>query len=334
MKDVIFYGEITNFTVSSYILRLQEAKEEQAHINILANSFGGDPDAGFGMIAQTRQYPHGKMMTVHGAAYSMMAFAALFVNRVEAIEQAQFLFHRVAAFNIEDEQDSTMRNLIVKRNEDFRRAMEQKLNIPAFERISGVTLDELFSMDSRIDVTLNAQQAMEIGLVTKIIELPAQEIETINQGLMAATHGTGHNVMLLDVPTRVTSHSLAMQAMDNIEIQRKRIAEWDEYRDYCPEQVQAGILSGKFMTSADRGALALAAIPKITQTAKQQVMREQEESDEAIIKRLKANLGDDKRQSVNVNLGSNTYSNPAPVSEGLEAMAKRATKNVITTLRL
>lgn len=203
-QEVLFYGEVSNFSVSSFINRMAEAKSMRKDVNILANSMGGDADAGFGMIVSIRDYPYNKKLSVHGSAYSMMAFACLFVNEVEALEQSIFLFHRAAAFFLFEEEPG-IRELLVKRNATLRKAMEEKLDIEAFERISGVTLDELFDMDQRIDVSLTSEEAEEVGLVTKVIPLSAVEPEEINTRMMAASAGVGvqpikisNNVMNLD----------------------------------------------------------------------------------------------------------------------------------------
>ena len=294
-QEVLFYGEVSNFTVSSYIGRLQEAKRQHAHINILANSFGGDPDAGFGLIAQTRSYPYRKMMTIHGSAYSMMAFAALFVDEVRAIQQTKVLFHRAAAFNMEEEQIPVMRDLIVSRNEDLRKAMEEKLNIAAFERISGVTLDEMFSMDTRIDVVLNAEQAREIGMVKEIIPISAIETEEINSKIMAASGG--HGIQLIDVKKQNSMKTLeelkekhpelyaqAIQAgkkeatpapaspnpkedisendkliQAGIDKERERVKGWQTFAEVDAKKVAEGIASGNSITMADIGEFTLTA---------------------------------------------------------------------------
>ena len=203
-QEVLFYGEISDFSVSSFIGRMREAKDLRRDVKILANSMGGSPDSGYGMIKTIRDFPYKKKLSIHGAAYSMMAFAALYVDEVEAIEQSLFLFHRAAAMLREDEEIPAFRQLIVSRNNDLRQAMEQKLNIEAFERISGVTLDQLFSMDDRIDVILNAEQAMEIGMLTEIIPLSAIEVDEINSRMMAAC-ATGKGIQTIQVKNNKNS---------------------------------------------------------------------------------------------------------------------------------
>lgn len=297
-QEVLFYGEISNFSVSSFIGRMREAKDSRKPVKILANSMGGDPDSGYGMIKTIRDFPFKKKMSVHGSAYSMMAFACLYVNDVECIDQSKFLFHRAAAMFREDEQIPAMRELLVTRNEDLRRAMEERLDIAAFERISGATLDQLFSMDDRIDVILNAEEAQEIGVVSEVISLPAVEMENINSRMMAASAGVG--IHQLNIPKMKTLEELKekhpelyAQAIEagkkeakpadpqppakkeeknlsddekllqaGIEKERQRVSAWQAFAEVDPKKVAEGIASGKDMTFADTNEFLLAASKK------------------------------------------------------------------------
>lgn len=292
-QEVLFYGEITNFSVSSFIGRMNEAKQLRKDVDILANSSGGDADAGFGFIKAIRDFPFKKKLSIHGSAYSMMAYAALFVDEVVAIEQSLFLFHRAASFFFGE--DSGIRDLLAKRNATLRQAMEEKLDIEAFERISGVTLDQLFSMDSRIDVTLTAEQAMDIGLVSEIISLSANETDEINSMMMAASHGVGiqpitinamnkdelknkHPELYAEVieigkkeATPAPQEELVLSAsaepttdlmQAGIQKERERVAAWQVYYEVDPKKVSAGIASGKAITMADTQEFLLASTKK------------------------------------------------------------------------
>ena len=300
-QEVLFYGEISDFSVSSFIGRMREAKDLRRDVKILANSIGGSPDSGYGMIKTIRDFPYKKRLSIHGAAYSMMAFAALYVDEVEAIEQSLFLFHRAAAMLREDEQIPAFRQLIVSRNNDLRQAMEQKLNIEAFEKISGVTLDQLFSMDDKIDVILNAEQAMEIGMLTEIIPLSAIEVDEINSRMMAAC-ATGKGIQTIQVKNNKNSMKtleelkekhpeLYAQAIEvgkkeatpapappspqkadmsendkliqaGIDKERERVKGWQTFAEVDAKKVAEGIASGNVITMADIGEFTLTAQKK------------------------------------------------------------------------
>src|SRR5690606_34151083 len=56
------------------------------------------------------------------------------------------------------------------------------------KRLKGVSLDEIFSNDQRIDVFLSAQEALTIGLVDRIVEITPErkaEIDSIMQAIAA-----------------------------------------------------------------------------------------------------------------------------------------------------
>lgn len=288
--QVLFYGEITNFTVASFINRMNEAKMIRSNVDIVTNSMGGDSDAGYGLVKTTRDFPFLKKMTVHGAAYSMMAFALLYVNDSECIEQSQFLFHRAAALF---EDDPTMQQLLIGRNQSLRQAMEEKLDIAAFTRISGVTLDDMFSMDQRIDVVFNADQAGEIGLIKNVLPLSANEAESLNQRMMAASKGIGIHKIDVDkfemktlaelkekdpegykkleaqmkaemekgeptpspspAPTPApTPQPSTMTAEQAVAEERQRVAEWNVFAEVDAKKVAEGISSGKKITDVER----------------------------------------------------------------------------------
>lgn len=267
-------------------------------INVLANSAGGDADAGFGFVTAMRDFPFHKKLSVHGSAYSMMAFAALFVDEVVAIEQSLFMFHRAAGFVTEFEQDPGFRDTLIKRNATLRKAMEEKLDVPAFERITGVTLDQLFSMDSRLEVTLTAEQARDVGLVTEIKPLSANEAQGINDAMMAASSGIGvqkievTNDIIMNVEELKNKHPklyasvveigrneatpqevpapdpvpappvAANTEQSGIEKERARVAAWEVWREVDSKKVSAGIMSGKDITPADTQAFVLASAKK------------------------------------------------------------------------
>ena len=290
-EPILFFGEFTNFSVASFMIRMQQAKREKLDVRIECNSLGGDPDAGFGLVKTIRDYPYKNSMMVYGAAYSFMAYALLYSDDVSCLEQSTFLFHRAASFMIEDEQIPAMRRLLVEKNNSLRKAMEEKLDVAAFERISGVTLDQLFSMDDRIDVVFNAEEALEIGLVKKVVPLSANEARDINQMMLAASHG--HGIQKLQVSNEMKNLSElkekdpegykklmaeavleakkgqekeqekkpnpatfvtveSLTAEQAVDAERERVKEWNVFAEIDPKKVKEGIESGKKITDSER----------------------------------------------------------------------------------
>jgi hypothetical protein len=61
-----------------------------------------------------------------------------------------------------------LRENLASINADLEKAFRNKLNVAEFEKIKGVKVKDIFSMDSRIDVFLTAKEAKQVGLVSKI----------------------------------------------------------------------------------------------------------------------------------------------------------------------
>lgn len=295
MEDILFYGSFNEFSVASFIQRLNAAKKAGVAIRVLANSSGGDPDAGYGFIQQLREFPNNKSMLVHGAAYSMMAYAALYTEEVDAIEQSQFLFHRAASFfeDINSVEFNGLRELLANRNQNLRTGIEQKLDVDAFERIGGVTLDEMFSMESRKDVIFTAAQAKEIGLVKNVLPLSSNKAEEINSALMAASSGSGVKLFKVekkdppkpdpspedeDKKTKNSKmntleelkakhpelYAQAIQAGAKIgaDQERERVGQWAAYLGVNAKKVAEGIKGDKPLDSATREEFILASAKK------------------------------------------------------------------------
>lgn len=271
MNEIIFYGVINEFSVASFIQRLQAAEGQD--IDVLLNSQGGDVSSGWGMIKRFRDFGGNKKVTVHGAAHSMASMFILFADEVTAIKQSKFVLHRASAFFI----DATMRELLISINEDVRAAMEEKLDIEAFEDIAGVDLDRFFDVDQeRIDVILNSEQAEAIGLIKNVVNLSPNQAERINRNMVEACHGVGVEMLKVDKPAKKKNKSSknSDSQMDLNELKTKhpelykqvmaqgeagaseeakkaeldRVNAWMAWHEVDPKAVMEGIKSGEPIT--------------------------------------------------------------------------------------
>jgi SNF2 family DNA or RNA helicase len=72
----------------------------------------------------------------------------------------------------------------------LREALEAKVNTTLFQGITGKTMDDVFNTATRIDVILTAQQAKEIGLINKVVNItPTMQAEIKGHYAMAAQSG-------------------------------------------------------------------------------------------------------------------------------------------------
>jgi ATP-dependent protease ClpP protease subunit len=190
MYEALLYGDINEWSSKDFIQRLINNKPKD--ITVRVNTDGGEVRYGYGVLAKIKECTGLKVMKNDGEANSMGAFSFLVADHAEALEQATFLFHR-AAFSKSVESDPMLfisedKAYLNKINSDLRGLMEAKLDVAKFEKITKVTLDELFSLDNRLEVTLNAAEAKEVGLIQKIVPLTSakkMEIEACKKRAMA-----------------------------------------------------------------------------------------------------------------------------------------------------
>jgi hypothetical protein len=60
---------------------------------------------------------------------------------------------------------------LAARNQVIRKKLEAKINEEEFTKVTKKSFDDIFSMEDRLDVRMNAQQAKKIGLVDEIVKL-------------------------------------------------------------------------------------------------------------------------------------------------------------------
>jgi len=194
MKEILIYSGVYDWTAEDFIREMNAANGEDVTIRI--NTNGGSPIDSYGMIAKQQEYKGKIKIKVDGKAYSTGAFMLLYSNDVEALDVSEFLFHRAAYGSyIEGSTDNFTPELkanLNRINGIYRKAMEAKLDVAKFEKMKGVTLDQLFSLDTRIDVKLNAKEAKEIGLIDKIVNITPSikaQVESLYMGVAAKSAG-------------------------------------------------------------------------------------------------------------------------------------------------
>lgn len=209
--EILLYSSIFSFTAETFIEKMEAASGEDIVLRI--NTSGGDISAGFGMIAKFAEHEGGKKIKVDGKANSMGAFFLAFAEDVEALDISEIMIHRGAFHSFFEERegfkDSEEFKSLARMNKFLRAGLEAKIDVAKFESITKVTLDEVFSMESRINVTLTASQAKQIGLINKVKKLTSEmkaEIHS-NSVAMAASYG-------LDIPAIEAAVVEAVEDLD------------------------------------------------------------------------------------------------------------------------
>ena len=277
-KEILLYGSIYNYSAELFIENIQAAEGEDIVVRI--NTTGGDVLAGYGMIAKFAEFKGSKKIKVDGQAASMGAFFLAYADEVEALDVSQIMIHRAAYPSWYEARDSFAEseeyNFLVQVNKDLRKALEAKIDSELFEKTAGVSLDEVFSMDSRIDVNLTSKEAKKIGLISKVKVLNSNMVAEINSNRVAAAARFGLE-SLSDIPEAVLNnksnnnknkikmtvdqlksehpdvYSQVFEAgsKSGVKAERDNSSAWLAFIDADKEAVVNAVKSGKEFTTAD-----------------------------------------------------------------------------------
>ncbi len=175
-KEILLYNGIFSHTSERFINSMEESKGDDVVLRM--DTPGGDPQSMFGMIAKWNEHPKGKELKIDGRAYSGGAFFACYTKNVTALDVSEFLFHRGSWGEFVESRDafsgSIQEQQVIQTNKELRAAFEAKVDVGKFEKITKVSVDDLFAMKdsegnfSRIEVLLTAKDALDIGLINKI----------------------------------------------------------------------------------------------------------------------------------------------------------------------
>ena len=136
-KEVLIYGGINSSSASDFIKEIDSAGDEDLTIRI--NTPGGNPEAGFGMIAKLQEREGKTNIKIDGSAYSMGLFMAAYADNVEALDTSEFLFHRAAYpqwYEQEYMTEAESENL-VRINSSLEKAFRNSIDVKAFEEMKG-----------------------------------------------------------------------------------------------------------------------------------------------------------------------------------------------------
>ena len=244
------------------------AESEEASIELDMNSGGGSVTAGVGAISEYARYPYEKKINVHGGAGSFAAFMLLWSDHNTATDMSQFLLHRAATpFKTE-----AAIKMVSDLNDKIRAKFEEKVNISAFESISGITVDRFFDIEQeRVDVAMTSVEAREIGLIHEINSLTSDQAQAYNDMLVEANANIGSGFIIdKDLLNKDNSNSnfktinmekqftqadidaaVNKSMTANREAEQKRVSSWNEFAHIDAKKVLDGISSGKNISTDD-----------------------------------------------------------------------------------
>jgi ATP-dependent protease ClpP protease subunit len=268
MKEILLYGPIWSSVAKDFIRDVDSASGD---ITIRVNSPGGEVTYGWGIVSKFSEYKKGKKrIIVDGSADSMALAFLLYADKgeVEAVDVATFVLHRAAYYSVEFEKNylsDADREHLKSVNDSLRKAIENKIDVEKFEKLKGVTLDEVFSMENRIDINISAKEAKQIGLIDKIITITPQkkqEITSLYNRIVAMTGGitespisnnqnaNNKKVNTMNIEQLQAEHPAVYNAIFNkgvtqgVTTERDRVGAWAAFNEIDPAKVKAGIESG------------------------------------------------------------------------------------------
>ncbi len=295
-KEVLVYGSINEYSARDFMTSFAGI-EENDELNVRINTNGGSPEYGYGIVAKIREHAGLKNIKVDGQAYSMGSFICIYSDNVTALDVSQFLIHRAAYsewFEQSEYFTEALKTNLTNINNDLMAATKAKIDVAKFEEISGVKLKDVFSMEGRVDVFLNAKQAKEIGLIDKIVKItPSKraEIEAIAAKYIPKTEEVEVNKQPENKPKtdkKMTieeikdKHPELYAQIVNVGVakERDRVGAWITYVDAdakaVADAIKAGTeLSATAMAELNRKAFASMALDKVEEQAAAAVVTEE-----------------------------------------------------------
>ena len=264
--EVLLYSDIQSQTASDFIHEVNAISDDELTVRVSCN--GGDVLYGWGVIAKFREFKGVKRVKIDGKARSMAAFLPCYTDDVTALDVSDFVLHRAAYPDRYEQSMSTEGRLeLLRINNHLEDALRAKVDVEKFESITGTTLAELFSLETRIDVSLTASQALEVGLINEIIKITPdkkQKIEARTLAIAAKYEGKLPNttatvadkssnnnqdskIIKMNIEKLKTDHPdvYAQAVAKGVSEERDRVGSWATFNSIDPVAVVAGIKSGE-----------------------------------------------------------------------------------------
>lgn len=292
-KEILIYGSLYNWNNSDTLRSLNEANAEDVTLRI--NSDGGSPEDTFGVIAKMlERKANGKKTTikVDGKAYSTAAFMLTYFTDVEALDVSAFLLHRAAYpewYEKGDQITSEQLNYLKGLNDKLKDATKAKINEAKLIELKGVTIDAIFDQSNRLDVRLTADEALQIGLISKITKITPEIEAYVNSNVLriaaefkvsapaptaTPTPIVNPKTTNMNIETLKAQHPALFAEVQTLAVtaERDRVGAWMAFNDVDPTAVADGIktgasLSATAMAELTRKSMSADALAKIAATA-------------------------------------------------------------------
>lgn len=172
-NPILLYTSIFSETAVDFTTQVLDTPKTEK-LKVWINTPGGSTSHGFAMMAAMQEHGGESEMTVTGDANSFGFFMLLSGGFNIAYDTSNFLVHRAASFWEDFMSEEELKD-VENRNKIIRKKMEARIDENIFEEVTGKTFDDIFNMETRLDVRLDAKQAKKIGLIDKIVKLDVRK---------------------------------------------------------------------------------------------------------------------------------------------------------------
>lgn len=243
-KELLIYGPIDSYSASLFVEALADISPDE-DIVVRVNTNGGSPEYGWGMAAKLAEHKGQKTVKLDGKAHSMGLFFACYADNVEVLDVTEALLHR-AAYSTWFESNAEyftaeIRANLERVNKSLQKAFEAKVDVAAFEALKGVTLKEIFSLDSRKEVFLSATDLKKIGLADKVSKITPAKRAEIQQSMAACAYRPGIEMGIAAEETTATDKSHSQQNSDKMTLEKLKA----EHPSVYAEAIAAGVAQEK-----------------------------------------------------------------------------------------
>ena len=245
-KEILLYSGLNNYVAREIITALHESLGKE--VTMRENSPGGDVFSTWGIKAKIVE--HGNVhIKVDGAAFSDAANLVLYAKSAEALSVSRFMFHRASMDSPNAEQQIFLNGV----NADLKNQMTSRIDSTKLKAMKGISIEELFNPESKTDLFLTAQEAKELGIISKVVELNPTEMKAMNETFLRIA--AEHNPEIQN-PTNMTLDKLkaehpalyaeivAAAEKNGVTAERTRVKAWLAFAGVDPEAVGKGIAEG------------------------------------------------------------------------------------------
>jgi len=174
----------------------------------------------------------------------------------EALDVSKIMIHRADMY-VQNEAEQVFLDDL---NKDLKAKFNKKIDKAKFKELKGITVDEVFASDERIDVWLTAKEAKAIGLIDKIVSLNPSEAKAFNEKMFSVAAIADSNKpepnipkpnSIMDIAKLKTEHPavyaevIALGVAQGVAQEKDRVEACLVFQEIDPVGVKAAIESGK-----------------------------------------------------------------------------------------